>query len=442
MNKQKKIWLIAFVLLSVLGYVWVGYGVTRTDFIQLLILYALIFGLYLFALFRKIFEVNLPILLLAALLLRLSLLFMTPNLTDDYFRYIWDGILSSNGYNPYLFLPSEFVNSQQMITGNMTAIYEQLNSPNYYTVYPPVCQLLFFLSNKIAGGDALSNIIILRIAVLFAEFGTIIFLYKVTCKFGTSPGLISIYAFNPLVIIELTGNLHFEAFMLFFLILSIYLLVQQKPTFAAICFGLAIGVKLIPLIFLPFLIKRLGIIKSLIFYSIVGVTLAILFMPFCNTGMIADFISSIGLYFQKFEFNASIYYLFRWIGYEVAGYNIIASLGIILAIAVFVIIITLTIKERVTTWQSFFQSMLICLTVYYILATTVHPWYITSILLVSIFTRFRYPLVWSLFIVLSYAAYQSVPYSENLWLVSFEYIALAGWVVYELRRKAPAEDIL
>jgi alpha-1,6-mannosyltransferase len=441
MNKQKKIWLIAFVLLSILGYVWIGYGITRTDFIQLLILYALIFGLYLFAIFRRIFEVKLPILLLVALLIRLSLLFMTPNLTDDYFRYIWDGILSSNGYNPYLFLPSEFVNSPQIITGNMPAIYEQLNSPNYYTAYPPMCQLLFFLSTKLAGGNVLGNIIILRVAVFFAEFGTILFLYKVACKLGKSPSLISIYAFNPLVIIELTGNLHFEAFMLFFLILAVYLLVQQKPNYAAICFGLAIGVKLIPLIFLPFLIKRLGIIKSLIFYSIVGITLAILFMPFFNTSLVADFISSIGLYFQKFEFNASIYYLFRWIGYEVMGYNIIASLGIILAIIILIIIITLAIKERVTTWQSFSQSMLICLTVYFILATTVHSWYITSILLVSVFTRFRYPLIWSLFIVLSYAAYRSLPYTENLWLVSLEYIAVAVWAIYEFRKKVPTENI-
>ena len=75
-----------------------------------------------------------------------------------------------------------------------------------------------------------------------------------------------------------------------------------------------------------------------------------------------------------------------------------------------------------------------CLTAYYLLATTVHPWYITSLVLISLFTGYRYPVVWSISIMLSYAAYRTVPYSENLWLVSLEYVILFSYMGYEMYR--------
>src|SRR4030042_724901 len=296
MDKRKTIWLITILSLSLLGYIWIGYGTVRTSFGQLVALYAFLFGLYVLALFRGTFKVNFPIFLSAALILRASLLFMTPNLTDDYFRYIWDGLLFAHGYNPYLVLPSEFIHSSHTIPGITTALYEGLNSPNYDTVYPPLCQFLFGPSSKLFDGNVLGNVIIIRLVVLLAELGTIIVLYKLAAKFAVSPNLIAIYAFNPLVIIELTGNIHLEAVMFFFLVLAVYLLVQERQLYAAVSFGLAVGVKPLPLIFLPLLIKRLGVTKSLVFYAIVGVTFAVLFVPFFNADLPANFFSTIDLY--------------------------------------------------------------------------------------------------------------------------------------------------
>jgi alpha-1,6-mannosyltransferase len=434
MDKRRTLWLITVLSLSLLGYIWLGYGTVRTNFGQLVALFAFLSGLYLLALFRKVFDVRFPILLGAALMLRVSLMFMTPNLTDDYFRYVWDGLLFAHGYNPYLVLPSQFIHSAQTVPGITTALFEGLNSPNYYTVYPSLCQFLFGLSAKLFDGNILGNVIIIRLVVLLTELGTIILLYKLATQLAIPPNQVAIYAFNPLVIIELTGNIHLEAVMLFFLVLAVYFLVKERQLYAAVSFGLAVSVKLLPLIFLPLLIKRLGVTKSLIFYAIVGATFAVLFVPFLNANLAANFFSTINLYFQKFEFNASIYYLLRWIGYLVTGYNTIAVLGVLLAIAAFVAIVFIAIREKVITWQSLFQSMLMCLTAYFLLATTVHPWYITTLVLVLVFTRYRYPVGWSVLIILSYAAYRTSPYSENLWLVAVEYIAVLCLIGYELLR--------
>ena len=72
----------------------------------------------------------------------------------------------------------------------------------------------------------------------------------------------------------------------------------------------------------------------------------------------------------------------------------------------------------------------ICL--YYFLATTVHPWYLTLPLILCIFTRFRFPIVWSVAVVFSYSAYNGNPVDENLWLITAEYFMVYGYLIYEV----------
>jgi hypothetical protein len=74
------------------------------------------------------------------------------------------------------------------------------------------------------------------------------------------------------------------------------------------------------------------------------------------------------------------------------------------------------------------------LTAYLLLATTVHPWYISTLVVFSVFTGYRYPVIWSLLVVFSYFAYQTASYQENLFLVAVEYLLVTGVMLYELFR--------
>jgi hypothetical protein len=87
------------------------------------------------------------------------------------------------------------------------------------------------------------------------------------------------------------------------------------------------------------------------------------------------------------------------------------------------------------SWKSknLFVGALAILTLYFAMTTTVHPWYATNLLVIAIFTNFRYPIVWSCTIFLSYNTYQTNIYQENLWLVTFEYLLVIGMMFYELR---------
>ena len=434
MPKQRVIQLVALAV-SCTGYIWIGYYVERADFIQFLAAYSLLFGVYLFMLYKGNLADNFMFVIGGALLLRASLFFMTPNLSDDYFRFIWDGQVVASDNNPYLLTPSALIGSGQTIPGITQALFEQLNSPVYYSAYPPICQYIFGLSAKINGSNITGNILLIRFFILLAEFGTIILLYRLARIFKLPQTAVLIYALNPLVIIELTGNLHFEAIMIFLLLLAVYLLVRERMVWSAISFALAIGTKLIPVIFLPLLIKRLGKGRSASYFAIVGVTILLFSIPFLNLQAVSNYLSSIGLYFQAFEFNASIFYALKSASAQLASDSIVNTSLVLLPILSLTTIVIIAVRERRADWQSLFSSMLFCLTAYLLFSTFVHPWNIVPLVMLTVFTGYEYVIPWSFVIALSYSAYQALPYSENLWFVAIEYITLGGWMVYELRTK-------
>ena len=137
---------------------------------------------------------------------------VVPNLSDDYLRFIWDGRLLAHGYNPYLYLPTQLVHTALGSSAGLTdSLFQGLNSPRYFTVYPPLNQAFFGLAAWLFPTNLLGTIISLRIPILLADLGSIYLLAKLLRRFGKNPNLSLLYGLNPLVILELTGNLHFEA---------------------------------------------------------------------------------------------------------------------------------------------------------------------------------------------------------------------------------------
>lgn len=309
----------------------------------------------------------------AALLFRLLLLFALPQLSDDVYRFVWDGRLLANGFNPYLYLPGRIAGTNMATGAGLDqTLFRQLNSPNYFTVYPPLNQVMFGLAAWLSGGNLLWNVIYLRVPILLSEAGTLWLMTKLLRRLGRHPNLALLYGLNPLIIVELTGNLHYEAVMIFFVLLAVWWLVQNRLVTSAGALSLAIGTKLLPLLLLPLAVRYLGWRKGLFYAMLTSGLTALLFAPFASLELIRNVFSSINLYFQKFEFNASVYYVLRMIGYWIKGYNTIAQLGFWLSVTT-----TLSILWIAFRWRPGTGQVLAALTIYFALATTVHPWYIT-----------------------------------------------------------------
>ena len=416
--------------LSAVVYFVLAYNTPRTNFTQLLLLYAFAFAAYLYV---ANYKLNIWHSIAAAMVFRLIFLFAAPALSDDYFRFIWDGRLMAAGLNPYAHLPSFFIQADApQVPGVTEELYQLLNSQQYFSVYPPVSQAVFWLSVKLSPESIMGSVVVMRLILILAELGSILLLLRLLRKMALPEKHLLLYALNPLVIIELTGNLHFEALMIFFVLLALHQLFYQRVLVSGVAIGLAVGTKLLPLMFLPFLLRKLGSLRFLAFAAAMGLTLLALFYPLVTYGQLLNMWQSVDLYFQRFEFNASIYYLLRWLGIQLTGYNQIAVLGPLLSLITMVTIFSLASVKRLGSVRRLAGYMAVALTVYLFLATTVHPWYICTVLALTIVSRFRYAVVWSGLAMLTYATYRHTPYREDLGLVTLEYALVFLWVAVEL----------
>ena len=427
---------ILMVFASFLFYISFGYDLPRTDFFKLLTLYlALFFLCYKLIQFEKW---NFKFLLVSGILFRLVLLFAEPNLSQDFHRFVWDGQLIVHGINPYLHLPKDLILDIQHKIPNAMQVYNGMGelSASHYSNYPPLNQLIFALAALLTGSSTLGSLIVMRIVIIFADLGVFYFGRKLLSKLNRPPHLIFWYFLNPLVILELSGNLHFEGVMLCFFIGSLYFLIEKKSSLAAVVYALSISIKLVPLIFLPLFLKYFGIRKSIPFFGIIGGVCLLLVLPFHAPEFIANYSRTIGLWFSNFEFNAGLYNVVKHIGIQWGAkpWELIKTYGKIIPWIVISLVALITFIRQNQRMNVLVTSMLWILSLYYFLSATVHPWYVIFLVLLCLFTEFRFPMVWSLTIILSYSAYSNEDYRENWLLLFVEYIAVYGFMIYEIIR--------
>lgn len=436
---------LLMVLASLIFYGSFAYSLERSDFVKLLSLYAALF--FLFYKLVQLNSKNFKFLFWTGIGLRAVFIFSIPNLSQDFYRFIWDGRVLIQGINPYLYTPDSFDSLDMSIHQSFDLINGMgaLNASNYSN-YPPVLQFCYAIAAFLGGQSILSSVVVLRLTLIAADIGTLYFGKKLLEKLKLPTHQIFWFFLNPFIIIELTGNLHFEGVMVFFLVGALYFLANKKWLMSAVFLGVSVTTKLIPLLFLPlllpyffsqFLNKFIALKNLTIYYIRVLVTVFVLFVPFLSEAFFQNFSATLSLYFTSFEFNASVYYLIRWIGFETVGWNVIGTVGKFLPLAVVIFLLYLSFFKKVKNLSQLFILMLFGIGFYYLLSTTVHPWYLVVPLVLSLFTPYRFMLVWSFMIVLSYSAYPASGFQENLWLVSMEYLVVIGVFVWEVVLKRP-----
>jgi hypothetical protein len=444
MLNRKPIRLVISSLLFILFFVII-FVIERHETELLITSYSLTFVLYVWIILKGKKE-QLLYWIFAAIAFRLLVTFGIPNLSDDFYRFIWDGKLLSAGFHPFAQAPSYYVENNITVPGT-EGVYSNLNSKNYYTVYPPLAQFVFWICVQLSD-SVYGALLVLKILIFAADIGTIFLLKKLLTRLKLPGQRVLLYALNPLVIVELTGNGHFEAILIFFLVLSCLFIVRNRLWLASFFFALSICIKLIPLLFLPAMFPLLGRKKAIAFCAATAGICLILFLPLLDLDIIQGFKNSLGYYFSRFEFNASLYYLVRAAGYLILGYNIIYIAGAALGAMACILILKISFNENSLTHNAvsymqfpqfeermviFFYTAMWSMLIYFLFTTTLHPWYITTLLAISIFTRFRFAVLWTFTIFLTYSGYSAKGFDENLWIVAFEYVTVIGYLGYELK---------
>jgi len=408
----------------------------RTDTARLLAVYAALF--FICAKLIQFEKWNFRFLLVCGLLFRLVFLCSWPNLSQDFYRFIWDGRLILAGVNPYLYTPDEFIHTAHPLLAHLDELYRGMGelSARNYSNYPPLHQLFFALAALLGGKGITGPLVVFRCLNLLADLGILLIGRKLLVRLNLSPHLIFWYFLNPLVVIELTGNVHFEGVMLFFLLCSLYLAFFSRWYWAGMVYALSVVTKLVPLIFLPLFLTSFTLGKSLKFYAVVGATSLVFTLPFLAPGVMGHYGQTLGLWFSNFEFNAGVYNLIKAAGrmLHVRPWELIKSYGRLIPWIVMGIVAIFTIFRQNRKPKVLMGSMMWVLACYYLLSPTVHPWYILPLVPLAVFTIFRFPLYWSAVVVLSYAAYARPDYRESLWMLGVEYIVVIGIMLYEIIR--------
>ncbi len=419
----------AVIGLSLITYIFFCYCIKRHEHINISLC---VLGLFTFYVLLLKLDLSTGVMIKIGLVFRLIILISTPNLSQDFYRFFWDGHLILNGFNPYLNTPNQIIISKLISFPEMNEIYELMGSlsQNNYSNYPPIHQIITFITLLITDKSIIASIISLRLILILFDLGILFYGIKLLKILKKPKNIIFIYFLNPLVILELIGNLHLEGVMVFFMILSFYHLYRKREIYSGIFLGLSILTKLIPLIILPLFLFRFGLKKSIRFIVTITAVISTGFAPFFNFKSLINYSESINLWFSNFEFNASIYYALKEI---FKGFNIrlIDYMVYIIPISI-LIVLTYLISMKKNKTQDVLSQSLIILTTYLFISTTIHPWYIIPLIFLSCFTNYRYPIFWSFTIFLSYFSYYEIQVNENHFLLAIEYGLVIGILFYEI----------
>ncbi len=243
------------------------------------------------------------------------------------------------------------------------------------------------------------------------------------------------------MILEVVGNCHFEGAMVFFLVAGIVAMRQGKTAKSAVWWALATASKMLPLLFLPIVWRWLGWRKGLTFNVIFAAASLLLFAPLI--AVLPNILQSLNLYFQKFQFNASIYYLIREIGYSKIGWDIGESSGPWLALSTLfgvLLIAALTKREVLNHYSRLASALLFALLLYLSFSAVVQPWYVCVPFAISLLTHWRFAVLWSGVVALSYSHYDGGLRQEHFGLIALEYVVLWGFLIWEFNKKRNTED--
>lgn len=331
-----------------------------------------------------------------AILFRLPLLTTPPTLSDDVYRYMWDGRLQTLGVNPY----AHRVDSpalDQFATPNR----QRVNNASMASPYLPLAQMMFATVARIAPESELG----FQLAAVAFDLAIGLVLVGLLRSLGRSPSWALVYLWNPLVVVEFAHGAHVDAWMTLLMVAACWAEVraQRHPAaphawlsraLAPVLLGLATLVKPIPVVLLPALAPRWGWKRSLLF----ACTLPVGFLPYAGAGLglTGDLHEGTGLfgalriYIARWNFNSGIYHWLEvWLsGHYTAGAvpsdmpGVDLAKGIVSLLMAGVLVATAIVEARQQARgeTSRVEVWAVPVAAYLLLTTTVHPWYVAPLI--------------------------------------------------------------
>ena len=343
-----------------------------------------------------------------AALWHLAFLRMPPGSDDDIHRYVWDGRVQRLGYSPYIVVPSD-----PAFAGIHTPETRTLNNPDLPSPYPAGAELFFLAVTEIH-----ESVFALKVAFVLCEFAIVFVLLDIFSRSDQGAHWVLAYAWNPLLAVEVAGSGHIDIVGVLLLLVSFAALGRRWRAVAAVAFGLAVAVKLLPIILLPLYWRRVRLRDAALAVIVVG----LLYIPFLNHGRIP--IGSLDTYVQSFRFNDPVFAILE----RVATPQVVAGLAVLVGF-----LTAIWMRRKAPAWSpdAFAWPMAASL----LCAPVVYPWYLLW-LLPFVRSASTVPIIiWTVSIIPTYYVWHlrtlGRPWLLPSWIMLQEYgsVVAAGVVI-------------
>lgn len=340
---------------------------------------------------------NIAHVFIIGLIARLILIPTEPILEDDFNRYLWDGAVVANGYNPYEFAPKQFLETDSLTSKEPTILYdvanssgviiERINHPHIRTIYPPVAQGIFAISYFVKPW----NVPVWKSILLLIDLIVFYLIILVLKELKKPLILATIYWWNPILLHEIFNSGHMDLIMYPFILLGILFLLRNKIISSVSFFAVAIGVKIWPIIFIPFVLKKAIKNRKLFIFSSWTATgiIIILILPI----IITKLDNSLGFitYSKNWTNNESIFQLVNlMIKQFIALFNINYHCSLCIArwvtILFFGSLIGYFLIKKERNENDSIQIFYYLVAIIFLISPTQFPWYYTWVLPLLVFT--------------------------------------------------------
>ena len=249
---------------------------------------------------------------LGAIGFRVMLLAVPPSLSDDIYRYRWDGRVQAANLNPYTEPPAS-----SELAALRDPLWLRINYPAIRTIYGPLAQWLFRVTYQLD-----SRPIAFQAMATLGDLLCIGLLFGCLRRWKLPEWRIALYAWSPLAILESASNGHFDSWPTAALMLGVLASISNKSLLSTFAFSAGTLVKTWPLIWLPLMLTKrppwhIGLVAAVI---VAG------YLPFADArlGLLQPWLDYTG----RWLFNDAGFFLLRSVtGSEPLAKAIAAAVG-------------------------------------------------------------------------------------------------------------------
>ncbi len=317
------------------------------------------------------------VILVVGLVMRLSQLFATPVLETDFYRYLWDGALTANGFNPYRYAPEEVHPGSEVVSEKILRLaerseplVERINHPHLRTIYPPTAQASFALAYKLDPFDIKG----LRYTWFGVDVLIVIALMFLLKRTEVPIFGFAVYWLNPLLIKEVFNSGHMELLVVLFALVALVLAARHQAIIAAFALAFATGAKVWPVVWLPLMLRKLGrtpgsMIATLFMFVLIASAVA---WPVATSNF--DEYSGFTKYAKQWQMNDSAYLIVHE-GAKLISDDHAHTIARIVVMGLVGVVIIAAMRCYKPNIDWLIHSALAVIAAVFLLSPTQFPWY-------------------------------------------------------------------